>query len=105
DEDTLARRRRVHGDDHPATLGSANNLAVDLAALGEMEAARELAEDTLARRRRTLGPDHPATLDSAHNLAASLGLESGPLDSSRPMHTAPRWSPRQGQAGGSLGKV
>ena len=31
DEDTLARRRRVLGEDHPDTLISANNLANDLA--------------------------------------------------------------------------
>jgi hypothetical protein len=30
DADTLARRRRVLGDDHPDTLQSANNLAGDL---------------------------------------------------------------------------
>ena len=35
DEDTLARRRRVLGEDHPDTLRSANNLAADLRALGE----------------------------------------------------------------------
>ena len=35
DQDTLDRRRRVLGDDHPDTLTSANNLAVDLRALGE----------------------------------------------------------------------
>ena len=35
DEDTLARRRRVLGEDHPDTLTSANNLALDLYALGE----------------------------------------------------------------------
>jgi len=35
DEDTLARYRRVLGDDHPATLNSANNLAIDLKNLGE----------------------------------------------------------------------
>ena len=35
DEDTLARRRRVLGEDHPNTLASANNLAADLLALGE----------------------------------------------------------------------
>ena len=37
DEDTLARRRRVLGDDHPDTLTSANNVAADLRALGEPE--------------------------------------------------------------------
>jgi Tetratricopeptide repeat len=35
DEDTLARRRRVRGDDHPDTLTSASNLAVDPRGLGE----------------------------------------------------------------------
>ena len=35
DEDTLARSRRVLGEDHPGTLSPANNLAVDLRALGE----------------------------------------------------------------------
>ena len=35
DEDTLTRRRRILGADHPATLISANNLAVDLRDLGD----------------------------------------------------------------------
>ena len=50
------------GEDHPDTLASANNLAIDLHALGEYEQARALDEDTLARRRRVLGEDHPDTL-------------------------------------------
>jgi hypothetical protein len=72
DEDTLARRRRVLGEDHPDTLASASNLAVSLRAAGEYQAARELGEDTLARRRRVLGEDHPDTLASADGLAISL---------------------------------
>ena len=60
------------GDDHPDTLSSASNLAIDLRNLGEYQAARELDEDTLARRRRVLGEDHPDTLTSASNLAADL---------------------------------
>jgi hypothetical protein len=36
-QDTLARHRRVLGDDHPNTLTSANNLALDLRALGETD--------------------------------------------------------------------
>ena len=64
DEDTLARRRRVQGDDHPHTLSSANNLASDLRNLGEHQAARELDADTLTRH-RVLGDDHPDTLISA----------------------------------------
>jgi tetratricopeptide (TPR) repeat protein len=72
DADTLARRRRILGDDHPDTLRTANGLAVDLLKLGDVEAARDLYEETLARRRRALGDDHPDTLISASNLAARL---------------------------------
>jgi hypothetical protein len=92
DEDTLARRRRVLGEDHPDTLASAHGLAISLRAVGghpgtltsasnlaasighrgEHQAARELGEDTLARRRRVLGEDHPDTLTSAFILAAEL---------------------------------
>jgi hypothetical protein len=35
DQDTLDRRRRVLGEDHPETRTSARNLALDLSALGE----------------------------------------------------------------------
>ena len=77
DEDTLARRRRDLGEDHPDTLASASNLAVSLCAAGEYQAARELGEDTLARRRRVLGEDHPDTLASADGLAVSLRAVGG----------------------------
>jgi len=70
DEDTLARCRRVLGEDHPDTLNCADSLAADLWSLGKYGAARDLDEDTLARRRRVLGEDHPDTLYSAHGLAA-----------------------------------
>jgi Tetratricopeptide repeat/Domain of unknown function (DUF4062)/AAA ATPase domain len=66
----LAQQR--HGDDHPDTLISANNLALDLWALGEYAAARQLDQDILERRRPLLGDDHPDTLTSASNLAADL---------------------------------
>ena len=72
DEDTLARRRRVLGEDHPDTLASADNLAFSLQGV-RGQAARELGEDTLARRRRVLGEDHPDTLASASNLVMILG--------------------------------
>jgi len=55
DEDTLARCRRVLGEDHPDTLNSATSLAADLRMLGEVRGARELDEDTVARRRRLQG--------------------------------------------------
>jgi hypothetical protein len=37
DQDTLDRRRRVLGEDHPHTLSSANNLAADLRELGVVD--------------------------------------------------------------------
>ena len=38
--------------------------------LGELQAARDLAQDTLQRRRRVLGEDHPSALLSAADLRA-----------------------------------
>ncbi len=71
-ERALELRRRVLGEEHPATLISASSLAGNLWALGQYEAARRLNEDTLARRRRVLGEEHPDTLISAGNLALNL---------------------------------
>ena len=72
DEDTLARRQRVLGEDHPDTLVSANATAIILRALGRTETARKLDEDTLARRRRVLGADDPQTLVSANTMTVIL---------------------------------
>ena len=65
-------RRDKFGDDHPDTLTSASNLALNLWWLGEYQRARALDEDTLTRRRRILGEDHPDTLTSASQLATDL---------------------------------
>jgi hypothetical protein len=65
-------RRDTFGDDHPDTLTSASNLALNLWLLGDMQRARRLDEDTLARRHRILGEDHPDTLTSASQLANDL---------------------------------
>jgi TIR domain/Tetratricopeptide repeat/NB-ARC domain len=73
DEDTLARNRRLHGNDDPdTTLHSVGNLAADLRELGEVQAARELDQDAFIRRRRIRGDDHPDTLGSANGLALDL---------------------------------
>ncbi|RSD13158.1 FxSxx-COOH system tetratricopeptide repeat protein [Amycolatopsis eburnea] len=71
-ERAYALRRNLLGDDHPDTLNSANNLAVDHQDLGGFQRARELDEDTLERRKRVLGDDDPDTLNSATNLAIDL---------------------------------
>ena len=60
------------GTDDPDTLESANNLALDLRALGKYAQARQLDEDTLTHCRRVLGEDHPHTLSSTNNLADDL---------------------------------
>jgi hypothetical protein len=72
----------VLGQDHPDTLASAGNLAADLRALGETQAARELDEDTLARMRRVLGENHPQTLKLANSLATDLA-ERGKTQAAR----------------------
>ena len=68
-EPLLADRERVLGPDHPATLGSRNNLATAYVAAGRAAEAIGLHERTLADRERVLGPDHPDTLGSRNNLA------------------------------------
>jgi hypothetical protein len=75
-ERALELYQQLLGADHPDTLISASNLALDLAMLSEHAAARQLDEDTLARRRRVLGDDHPHTLTSANNLALDLAMLS-----------------------------
>jgi tetratricopeptide (TPR) repeat protein len=71
-EQALAGRRRVLGDDHPDTLSSMNNLAVDRRILGDLQGARDLHEQALAALSRVLGDDHPDTLSSINNLALTI---------------------------------
>jgi hypothetical protein len=78
DEDTLARRRRVLGEDHPDTLTSAFTVASELAELGEYQAAKELNEDILDRRRRILGDGHRDTVISASFALILSGLAADP---------------------------
>jgi tetratricopeptide (TPR) repeat protein len=69
EEQALAGRRRVLGDDHVDTLTSMNNLALTRWALGDLNGAVELHQRALAGFRRVLGDDDPATLYSMNNLA------------------------------------
>ena len=72
--DSLARRRKVLGDDHPETLTSLNDLA-ELLELHDFKAADPLFRETYATRRRVLGDHHPSTLLSQNNLASCLRLQ------------------------------
>ncbi|MCA1605991.1 MAG: tetratricopeptide repeat-containing protein, partial [Acidobacteria bacterium] len=68
----LGLRRSRLGEDHPDTLESASNLALNLWALGQYEQGRQLAEDTFTRCRRALGDTHPHTVETAYGLVLIL---------------------------------
>jgi tetratricopeptide (TPR) repeat protein len=79
--DTMTRDelRQVLGEEHPYTLCAANGLAIDLASVGEHDAARSLFERTYEISVRVRGEDHPDTLEVAANLVLcmrSIGGES-----------------------------
>ena len=84
-EQALAVRRRVLGEEHPATLTSMNNLALTLSAQGDLAGARSLQEQVLAVSRRVLGEEHPDTLGSMNNLANTLRAQ-GDLAGARSLH-------------------
>ncbi|MFF3325885.1 FxSxx-COOH system tetratricopeptide repeat protein [Streptomyces sp. NPDC002889] len=71
-EDTLARYRRVLGDDHPDTLRAAHGLAMILRTLREYAAAAQLLEDSRVRSNRALGDDHLLTTRITQTLAQTL---------------------------------
>jgi len=99
DEDILARRRRVLGEDHPDTLTSAFILAAKLSELGEYQAAKELNEDILARRRRVLGDRHPDTLVAAAFALILSGLAADPKARATMETMKAAWSqPGEGRA-------
>jgi hypothetical protein len=53
-EDTLARRRRILGDNHPDTLATANNLALVIAALRDCPDASRPCSRFLVSQKPTL---------------------------------------------------
>jgi hypothetical protein len=61
--------RRSLGDDHPDTLATTNNLAVEYAAAGQVREAVSLTEQILPGARRVLGEEHPTTVAVRQSLA------------------------------------
>jgi len=59
---------RLHGSDHPNTLGARDHLATAYQAAGDWSRAIPLYEANQADWERVLGPDHPNTLTSRNNL-------------------------------------
>jgi hypothetical protein len=71
-EQVLEARRRLLGEEHPATLRARNNLAQTLKAQGDLAGARKLEEQALEAFRRLLGEKHLDTLTAMANLAATV---------------------------------
>ena len=72
EEQVLAARRRVLGEEHPGTLTAMSDLATTLHAQGDLGGARKLEEQALATFRCALGDEHPDTLSAMNNLAQML---------------------------------
>ena len=66
----------THGNRHPDTLSSINNLGTLLEAKGDLAAAEPLCREALEARRETLGERHPDTLTSIGNLGRLLMLQA-----------------------------
>ncbi|KAH8795890.1 hypothetical protein DL96DRAFT_1722748 [Flagelloscypha sp. PMI_526] len=71
DEQVLAVRIRILGEEHPDTLITTGNLAVTHSKIGQYRDALRLEEQVLALRTRVLGKEHPDTLMSMSNLATT----------------------------------
>jgi hypothetical protein len=62
-------RKEKLGEDHPDTLASMHNLAVQYSEVGRRAEALRLTELVLELFKNKLGKNHPKTLASMHNLA------------------------------------
>ena len=74
-EGARAIQQRLHGEEHPDTLASMNNMALALGDLGRSAEAEKLHVRVLEIERRVLGPEHPNTLQSMHNLAMAMRVQ------------------------------
>src|SRR5207244_1803264 len=81
---TLQLRKAKLGADHPDTLASMSNLAVDCRDAGKLDLALPLLEEALKLRQAKQGADHPDTLKNMNSLA--LGYQAaGKLDLALPL--------------------
>ncbi len=68
----LEIRRRVLGDDDPATLNSINNMGYLLQVQGKLKEADPLIREVLERKRRVLGEEHLETIVSISNMGTQM---------------------------------
>ena len=64
--------RRIQGPTHLDTLGSMNNLAGTLRALGNLAGARDVYQQVLSLVRGSYGMRHPAGVITMGNLAETM---------------------------------
>jgi serine/threonine protein kinase/tetratricopeptide (TPR) repeat protein len=83
EQQALAERRRVLGEDHPDTLLSIGNLGVYLGAVGKRDEAEPYYREALEKSRRVRGDDHPETLVCIANMG-SLLLDKGQYSEAEP---------------------
>jgi len=75
---------RVHGDEHPDTIDTMNNLASALENQGKLEEAAQMKEEVLSKIQRILGEAHPYTISGMSNLGSTLG-DQGKLEEAAQM--------------------
>jgi hypothetical protein len=68
----VASYERTLPEDHPDLLVARANLALPMAAMGDLAGARALEEAVLASSERTLPEDHPRLLRARLNVASSM---------------------------------
>lgn len=71
-ESALATRRRVLGEDHPATLASMDTMGDLLRRQGKLAEAERYERGVMEKRRRVLGEEHPDTMEAIHDMAVQL---------------------------------
>ncbi|MCG3126976.1 MAG: Serine/threonine-protein kinase PknD [Phycisphaerae bacterium] len=71
-EETLAARTRILGEEHPGTLDVMNNLGTVYKALGMFDDADRLALKDIEISSRRLGEKHPDTIASIANMGSYL---------------------------------
>ena len=81
-QQVLEGLRQLLGEQHDETLRAMGDLAQTLAALGDLDSARELQEQVLEGLRQLLGEQHDDTLRAMGNLAQTLAA-LGDLDGAR----------------------
>jgi hypothetical protein len=70
--DVLAAELRVLGPDHPKTLATRQQIALEIAQRGDPVEAEAELRDVLAAELRVLGPDHPDTLTTWYHVAERM---------------------------------